>query len=361
MKRLIVFAPNVGVGGGAVLLSAILANLGRTRDLLLYLDERGAHQFEVPDNAALFWCRPAFRSRLAAERHLSAAATADDIIFCFHNLPPIFPVACKVICYVHNSNLVGLIPSSHLAGWVRLRIAIERVIARGFRHRVDRYLVQTPTMARALARWYGCAAPGKVVPSIDILPFVDPQAMPAPPTSIQGLIRWDFLYVSDGAINKNHARLFEAWTLLAKEGLFPSLAVTLHPERDLALRDKLASLKDEFGLAIVDLGQMAHAEVLKQYRAARALFFASYAESFGIPLLEAQAAGLPIIAAELDFVRDMCTPIESFDPYSPISMARAVKRFMKLGSDAITPLTPEQFVQKLIAIEASHTEISTGK
>jgi glycosyltransferase involved in cell wall biosynthesis len=112
---------------------------------------------------------------------------------------------------------------------------------------------------------------------------------------------------------------------------------------------------------VTDLGQVPHTEMLRYYAGARALFFASYAESYGIPLLEAQSAGLPIIAAELDFVRDICVPVESFDPCSPVSMARAVKRFLNLGSEVIKPLTPEQFIQELIVIGSSDKEISTGK
>ncbi len=59
-----------------------------------------------------------------------------------------------------------------------------------------------------------------------------------------------------------------------------------------------------------------------------ALIFPSKTESLGLPLIEAASAGLPIIASELDFVRDVCVPNETFDPYSSTSISRAVKRLL---------------------------------
>ena len=49
-----------------------------------------------------------------------------------------------------------------------------------------------------------------------------------------------------------------------------------------------------------------------------------------MPLIEARRIGLPILASELDYVRDVLDPEEVFDPDSPVSIARAVKRFMKI-------------------------------
>ena len=359
----VIFAPNVGFGGGLVLLNAMLGNWSATTPLVAFLDDRAKDRIHLPSHAIVYWCTPSFVSRLRAEWKLKKVATENDTVFCFHNLPPVFKIRSKVKCYVQNPNLVGLVPTAYLVGWVRTRIAIERFIARRFASHVDQYIVQTPSMARALKKWYQDEVRGRPVPNITVLPFIDDTAMPARLQSATDAspAKWDFLYVSDGAAHKNHARLFEAWTLLAEEGFYPSLALTLHADRDLLISEQLRALKSKHNLAITDLGQVPHREILAQYGQAKALFFASYAESFGIPLLEAQAAGLPIVAAELDYVRDLCAPVETFDPFSPISMARAVKRFLDLGNDAITPLTPEQFVQKLIAIDASVKEISTGK
>ena len=53
-----------------------------------------------------------------------------------------------------------------------------------------------------------------------------------------------------------------------------------------------------------------------------------------LPLIEAMYYGLSIIASELDYVRDVFVSVETFDPDSPVSIARAVRRF--LGNAELT-------------------------
>jgi len=58
------------------------------------------------------------------------------------------------------------------------------------------------------------------------------------------------------------------------------------------------------------------------------LIFPSTVESFGIPLIEADHLGVSVIASEMDFVRDVCEPVETFNPQSAVSVCRSVLRFM---------------------------------
>jgi glycosyltransferase involved in cell wall biosynthesis len=355
MRKTIIYAPNVGSGGGLVLLRAILKSWPIDHPMIAILDNRARSVLEIKDmKFKSHWAEASFRGRWRVERLLSKITAEHDIVFCFHNIPPLLANRGLVYCYVHNAHIVGLVPSSDLTGWVRVRIAIERFIARHFRHSVDRYVVQTPTMLAALRRELGDAPP------IDVMPFLDMEMMPASqarsvprerPASTEDKPEepeWDFIYVSDGPAHKNHPVLFEAWRLLGDRGLFPKLALTLNPDRDKVLRDRLGELVEKTGVDIVDLGRLPHAEVLRSYGRARALLFASYSESFGIPLMEAQAAGLPILAAELDFVRDVCEPTVTFDPHSARSIARAVERFLYGASSVVAPMSADVFVERLI-------------
>ena len=79
--------------------------------------------------------------------------------------------------------------------------------------------------------------------------------------------------------------------------------------------------------------------------------YPSTLESFGLPLLEARAAGLPIITGELDYVRDIVDPDETFDPNSPLSMARAVKRFLGRPERRLPADDAERFLERLLARE----------
>jgi glycosyltransferase involved in cell wall biosynthesis len=142
---------------------------------------------------------------------------------------------------------------------------------------------------------------------------------------VENVARYDYLYVASGEPHKNHRCLVQAWEVLATRGSFPSLCLTLDPLRDKNFLLWVEKRVQERGLKITN----QHAPLdgmVEVYAQARALIYPSLFESFGLPLLEAQIAGLPIIAAERDYVRDVVQPQDSFDPESALSIARAVLR-----------------------------------
>lgn len=346
MTRLVVFAPNVGVGGGLVLLRAMLRSAPHDMPVVALLDERGRKAVELdrPD-ITIHWFRSSVSGRWRAERTLASIVSDGDTVLCFHSLPPIFARRATILCYVHSPILVGLVDRSRLSRWVRLRSMIERCIFVLFANRIERFIVQTPTMATMLRRLLGPNNDSSIV----VLPFLDPNALP--PAASDRVPKpkpvFDFIYVSDGAAHKNHSTLFAAWEILADRGAFPTLALTLHPLRDQELRRELAMRVQRSGIRITDLGQMEHERVLELYGQSQAMIFASYAETFGIPLIEAQVAGLPILAAERDFVRDVCIPTLTFDPHSARSIADAVLRFLGRGEAAFAPLAPDAFIAEI--------------
>ena len=58
-----------------------------------------------------------------------------------------------------------------------------------------------------------------------------------------------------------------------------------------------------------------------------------------------------MLASELDYVRDVVDPEESFDPASPVSIARAVKRFLGIPEPALPLRDAETFVRELLSVE----------
>ena len=129
--------------------------------------------------------------------------------------------------------------------------------------------------------------------------------------------------------HKNHRRLIEAFVLLAHEGLTPSLVVTVPKTMDPDLYHWLDRVREKEGVQVTNLGAVDYSKVGTVYQSIRALIFPSLIESFALPLLEAQAFGLPILAPEKDYVRDVVVPRETFDPESPRSIMRAIKRFLQ--------------------------------
>lgn len=345
-QALVLYAPNVHTGGGFVLLRALLAAWSDAVPLTAFLDVRARDHLVLPTNATVSWVTASIGSRLGAEFKLHSAARVNPnrIVLCFHGLPPLFGSTSKVVVFLQNRLYLDSKLSSHYRWKTRLRLTFERFVSYAFRRHVSQYIVQTPAMQRSVLQWLTPLGRGHL-PDVKVMPFVD--ALPAISSTTNVVPQWDFVYVADGEAHKNHQVLLAAWQLLAQEGLHPSLALTLGP-RDQALTRQIETTCKSAGLRIINLGQMPREDVLALYVSARAMIFPSISESFGLPLVEAAHLGLPVLAAELDFVRDVCVPAQTFDPVSPVSVARAVKRFMGQPEVSLTLRTPAEFWSTLL-------------
>lgn len=344
-QGLVLYAPNVHTGGGFVLLKMLLSAWELDLPLTTILDERARGRLCLPQGAKVSWVEARLMSRIRAEITLRTAAESADTILCFHGLPPLLANgARRVLVFQQNRHYLGLNPLSPFRWKTRVRLVFERIVSRAFRHRVSEYLVQTPSMQRALVQWYGASSESPA-PLVRVLPFVAPEFGPSHRADTTP--DWDFVYAADGEAHKNHRALLAAWQLLAQEGLRPSLALTLGSRDDVLIREVAAS-SERSALRIHNLGIVPREQILALYAKARAMIFPSTSESFGLPLIEAAHAGLPILASELDFVRDVCVPVETFDPHSPMSIARAVKRFLGVPATTLVMRTPAEFWQELL-------------
>ncbi|WP_229013088.1 glycosyltransferase [Paraburkholderia gardini] len=208
-------------------------------------------------------------------------------------------------------------------------------------HRCSRYIVQTPSMAASLKRWLRYDVPVSVVPFTS-----DDHSYTS--ASDDRKSKFDFVYVASGESHKNHRNLLDAWRLLAEAGLRPSLTLTVDSSTYRDLSDRISWHIVQLGLNIVNVGPLQQSDIADLYRSSSALIFPSIIESFGLPLIEATRLGLPVIAAELDYVRDIVRPVETFDPHSPVSIARAVRRFMNVPDDLIEIHSPKQFLEEIL-------------
>lgn len=340
--RLLIYAPNVHTGGGYVLLAELLAALPAGLAVHAWLDERARSRLQLPAGMRVDWVAARARSRLAAELSLYLEAQPGEQLLCFHGLPPLRRSRAHTAVFQQNRNYLGQVPLRQFGWKTRLRLFFEQQISRRLRGHVDAYWVQTPSMAAALRSWWGEGA----MPRVEVLGFAAAPTM-LPPAGQS----YDFLYVADGEAHKNHVRLVEAWALLAAEGCRPSLALTLGA-RDAALRARIEARAAVEDLRIHCLPPMSREQLLALYRACGALVFPSLGESYGLPLVEARQLGLPIVAAERDYVRDVCEPVQGFDPESPRSIARAVQRQLGAGTPPPAPASAAQFWERLLGARA---------
>jgi glycosyltransferase involved in cell wall biosynthesis len=182
--------------------------------------------------------------------------------------------------------------------------------------------------------------------SIDVLPFMAKPLAPKNSVGAQVVKRYDFLYVATGETHKGHRILIEAWVLLAERASFPTLALTLSRQRFPGLCSWVEEQARRHGLKVSLLDECAHTDMPDLYAAAKALIYPSLYESFGLPLLEAAMAGLPIIAADIDYVRDVINPTAVFDPYSAESIAGSVMDFtFEPATLKISPLGATDFLR----------------
>lgn len=320
-------APNVHQGGGKSLLLGCLRAVPEDQSAIVQVDSRLPEADCGRDNIAVRFIPPTLKKRFRAEQWLRGQAVSGATILCFGNLPPLFPSPAKVMVFIQNRYLIDDVSLADFPAKIRWRLGVERLWLRRCAGHVDEFIVQTPSMRQVLVD-SGLLA-GQVV---HVWPFIAtpgmcPRVLP-PASGPQTAKKYDFIYPASGEPHKNHRCLLTAWSLLAEEGLFPSLALTLDERLFPELAAWIAQQKQNSNLRLENLGILGHNDLLSCYRQSKALVYPSLFESFGLPLIEARQAGLPVVAAELDYVRDILDPEESFAPESARSIARAIKRFL---------------------------------
>lgn len=344
MPRVLLSAFGIHGGGGWVLLQPLLRAVAPELKAAL-LDERVRGRV-APAPAVAEYVRPSLLQRARKLQALAQRADSGDVLFCFNGLPPLSrPRGARVVAYMQGRHLLEPVPAARYAPRVAVRVALERQWLRAARRNCDEMWLQTEPMAELAARVF----PGL---RTRVLPFADDALAAAlaplskPASGAGDGAGASFFYPADGVAHKNHAALLQAWQRLSQQGCRPTLYLTLPgPEFDRLLR---AAAPDPLA-RIVNLGPLARPDALARLAASSALVFPSLLESFGLPLLEARAAGVPVLASERDFVRAVCEPAQTFDPASPQSIAQAVLRFLRAGQAPAPILSARELVQALLA------------
>lgn len=338
--KLIIQASNIHVGGGKTLLEAIVCHLLPDIDAVLFVDERMTFSGPAPSHIKTNRVAPTLFRRVLADYEISKMLGAGETLLCFGSLPPLFRNKGLTTLFVQNRYLIDTRSSDGFSIKTRIRLLLERCwLAWGLRN-VDQIFVQSDSMKRQFELKFSNSS------KIKVIPFVQ---------NAQGFSRtsahknrkkevFDFSYIASVEPHKNHKKLVEAWCILAAEGLRPSLAITISESIDLGFSKWLGQMTTKHRLEIENLGPQTHEQALNLLGKSGALIYPSTFESFGLPLIEARLAGIPIIASELDFVRDIIDPEETFDPSSAVSIARSVRRYLELPESSNALCTASVFL-----------------
>lgn len=127
---------------------------------------------------------------------------------------------------------------------------------------------------------------------------------------------------------KNHLTILQAWRQLAAQSgaAAPKLVVIgqrgWECEQVIDLLDRCAALRG----TVIEKRGCSDADVAWYLRHAQALLFPSFAEGFGMPLVEALQMGTPVIASDLPAFREIASNVPDYlDPIDGPGWKRAIQ------------------------------------
>lgn len=163
-------------------------------------------------------------------------------------------------------------------------------------------------------------------PSLSAWLGIDPQ----PPAISVRRDRSTFITVGTIEGRKNHQLLLDVWSRLIDRlgNAAPRLLIIgqrgWEAERVFDQLDHSDKLQGH----LIELNQCSDQELANHFASARALLFPSLAEGYGLPLIEALAAHLPVIASDLPVFRELCGDIPTYlDPLDRSAWEAAILDF----------------------------------
>jgi glycosyltransferase involved in cell wall biosynthesis len=159
---------------------------------------------------------------------------------------------------------------------------------------------------------------------------------------------------------KNLPTLLEAISLLIRRGWGGRLKIAGGNGVD---TERVHRTIERLGLSDVveRLGYVGAAELPALYRRARALVMPSLWEGFGMPLLEAMASGVPIVASDIPVHREIAVDAAAYAPVDhPEALADAIERvwgdeklrscLVKAGLSRVSAFSWEDSARKTLAV-----------
>jgi glycosyltransferase involved in cell wall biosynthesis len=174
----------------------------------------------------------------------------------------------------------------------------------------------------AFARKRGASVPPSAVA------FLAPGMAPA--SAARPMAQPYFVMLGTIEARKNHLMVLQAWRQLVQQrgAALPKLVVIgqrgWECEQVIDLLDRCEALRT----VVVEKNACRDEEVACYLRHAQALLFPSFAEGFGMPLVEALQAGTPVIASDLPAFREIAGDVPDYlNPVDGIGWKHAVEAY----------------------------------
>jgi glycosyltransferase involved in cell wall biosynthesis len=140
------------------------------------------------------------------------------------------------------------------------------------------------------------------------------------------------LYVSVHQVHKDFDSLVRAAAILRDRGLSDVQVIFTGSPDDNQFSRSTAALVRELGLdeTVHFVGLVPNDQIHSLYRSADVFAFPSWAETFGIPLVEAMACGVPVVAADIEVNREVAADAAVYHAVSnPESLAAQLIRVLE--------------------------------
>ena len=338
----IVINATAAVAGGSItyLLNLLppLAEIDQENRYLLLLPDRIRDEiaFELPENFRvryLSFARPQSLWRLVWEQTvlpLLMHRTGADLLYAPMDLAPIF-APCPVVLAVRNPNPYYEIVFSNNP---KLKFVFQKLLTRLSARRARKVVFVSKYARDTIAPKIGVPKDKSTVVyhGLSHEMFNPERDFSDIPLAFREKIdRFEsfLLCVSTIYPHKNYETLLRGWSLLPEDLRKENRLVIAGTIVDEKYAARLFRLADELGIKgqVVFLGRVAYMHVPYLYANASAFVFPSYLETFGHPLVEAMAMGVPIAASKSTCIPEIVGDAASlFDPQSPQELASKVEQ-----------------------------------
>ncbi len=284
--------------------------------------------FEAPNMRRVMCYAPqAFSARAVWEQAVLPILCAQLRLDLFHapiNVAPL-AVTCPIVLTLHEAEPYMFprdIPLPILAYWLVLR--------RASAYRARQVITVSESSKRDLIRYMGLAADKITVTLLGVAAARFATRGPDEAALPSGVRRPYLLWIGRTYPRKNVVRVVEAFRLLKEKGLAHQLVlVGVSGWGNPALRralDALGALRAEVTL----IGFLNDDGLAPLYRQADAFVFPSLHETFGLPVLEAMAAGTPVVTSATTATAEVAGEAAILvDPTSSVAIARGIEQALR--------------------------------
>lgn len=257
-----------------------------------------------------------------------------DVLFSTANFATFF-CSCRQLLLVRNSLYFSLLYRErilpHKSPRARLAESLRRFLARRSARAADVVITPSKSMLYELQS----AVPLR---SVQVNPYgVDRRRSPAPrPFAPQGIVR--LVFTSLYAEHKNLGTLLRALPQIPSQTNAKCFLITTCDPGWEKIHNPIRQAERALALELQHLGLLELTGVLsgtaldQLYAQADIFVYPSVIESFGHPLLEAMAAGLPVVAADVPINRELCGEAAIY--FSPFDDADCARQIAGLIGDA---------------------------